>query len=169
MTGAHQQLAHTVGPNSKRNEFERVVLFICICSEMKSISKMFFICYAAPCNCNQQPCLHLLRKINSKTSFVCLCCVENNCSLSAMPLGRTVVSIIGSPRSLILPAGHPDEIVYVPWVPKIAHQYLTPGHPLGRPHPHRDGHRANLFMFMCFLEDPNLLKLRTLGSSCPFS
>ena len=36
-----------------------------------------------------------------------------------------------------LPVGYPDQKIYVPWVPKIAHTSLTPGHPTGRLPPHR--------------------------------
>ena len=46
------------------------------------------------------------------------------------------------PGTRFLPAGCPDENVYVPWVPHTAHKLLTPGHrsgdpphPVGRPPP----------------------------------
>ena len=66
------------------------------------------------------------------------------------------------PGTRFLPAGYPDENVYVPWVPHTAHKLLTPGHrsgdppPSGRETPPRPGsHRKNLFMFMClFLSWP---------------
>ena len=35
----------------------------------------------------------------------------------------------------ILPAGHPDENAYIPWVPHTAHKLLTPGHRSGGPWP----------------------------------
>ena len=35
----------------------------------------------------------------------------------------------------ILPAGYPDENVYIPWVPHTAHKLLTPGHRSGDPWP----------------------------------
>ena len=57
------------------------------------------------------------------------------------------------PGTRFLPAGDPDENVYVPWVPHTAHKLLTPGHrsgdPVGRPPPRPGSHRKNLFMFMC--------------------
>ena len=37
------------------------------------------------------------------------------------------------PGTPILPAGYPDENVYVPWVPHTAHKLLTPGHRSGDP------------------------------------
>ena len=39
------------------------------------------------------------------------------------------------PGHPILPAGYPDEKVYVPWVPHTAHKLLTPGHRSGGPWP----------------------------------
>ena len=62
------------------------------------------------------------------------------------------------PGTRFLPAGYPDENVYVPWVPHTAHKLLTPGHRSGDtpPPPNRSGdpprlgsHRKNLFVFMC--------------------
>ena len=43
------------------------------------------------------------------------------------------------PGTRFLPAGCPDEIVYVPWVPHTAHKLLTPGHRSGDPPPHPVG------------------------------
>ena len=55
-----------------------------------------------PQNCEEQLCLHLLRKINSKIIFVCICICyemhkyfENNFSLSVMPFGRPVMLVFG--------------------------------------------------------------------------
>ena len=39
------------------------------------------------------------------------------------------------PGTRSLPAGYPDENVYVPWVPRTAHKLLTPGHRSGDPWP----------------------------------
>ena len=46
------------------------------------------------------------------------------------------------PGTRFLPAGYPDENVYIPWVPHTAHKLWplatgreTPGHPVGRPPP----------------------------------
>ena len=39
------------------------------------------------------------------------------------------------PGTRFLPAGYPDENVYVPWVPHTAHKLLTPGHRSGEPPP----------------------------------
>ena len=61
------------------------------------IPKQFLSAMRPPQNCKEQLCLHLLRKINSKIIFVCICICyemhnqfENNFSLSVMPFGRTV-------------------------------------------------------------------------------
>ena len=43
------------------------------------------------------------------------------------------------PGTRFLPAGYPDENVYVPWVPPAAHELLTPGHRSGDPPPTRSG------------------------------
>ena len=43
------------------------------------------------------------------------------------------------PGTRFLPAGYPDENVYVPWVPHTAHKLLTPGHRSGDPPPTRSG------------------------------
>ena len=43
------------------------------------------------------------------------------------------------PGTRFLPAGYPDENVYVPWVPHIAHKLWTPGHRSGEPPPHPVG------------------------------
>ena len=48
------------------------------------------------------------------------------------PFGTSTIS--SSPRSPVLPAGHPDRnVVYFPWVPHAAHKRLTPGPPVGTP------------------------------------
>ena len=50
-----------------------------------------------------------------------------------------------SPWSPIFPVGCPGKKIYVPCVPRIAHKYLTPGHPAGRLPSHRRGHRPKRF------------------------
>ena len=42
------------------------------------------------------------------------------------------IKLCRSPRSPAFPVRYPDKEIYVPWVPKIAHKSLTPGHPTGR-------------------------------------
>ena len=46
-----------------------------------------------------------------------------------------VCSYFGLVCGVGVPAGHPEENVYVPWVPHTAHKHLTPGHPVGRTPP----------------------------------
>ena len=61
------------------NNSKIIFLCICICNEIKIMSKIIFICYVPPPpqNCKEQLRLYLLRKINSKRIFVCICiCYE---------------------------------------------------------------------------------------------
>ena len=48
-----------------------------------------------------------------------------------------------------LPGRVPEQKIYAPWVPRLAHTTLTFGHPTRRPPPHRRRHRPKRFMFMC--------------------
>ena len=60
--------------------------------------------------------------------------------VTATPLNSTrfsSCSIFFRKLESILPAGYPDENVYVPWVTHTAHQLFTPGHQSGDPPPTR--------------------------------
>ena len=63
-------------------------------------------------DCKEQLCLHLVRKINSKNMFVCICIcyecivnIENPVSMS-VPFGRTVEQIFGDKS----PKGNPPKM-----------------------------------------------------------
>ena len=52
------------------------------------------------------------------------------------------------PGTRFLPAGYPDENVYVPWVPHTAHKLLTPGHRSGEPPPPPPGQSPEKFVYV---------------------
>ena len=60
------------------NHSKFIFLCICICYEIKIMSKLIFkSAVQPPQNRKEQLCLHLSRKTNSKTIFVCICiCYE---------------------------------------------------------------------------------------------
>ena len=51
-------------------------------------------------------------------------------------------------RHKVSPIGYPGEKIYVPWVPRIAHRSLTPGHPAGRLPPHRGSPDKKIYVYV---------------------
>ena len=67
--------------------------------------------------------------------------------------------------------GYPDKKIYVPWVPKIAHKSLTPGHPAGRPPPPHRTVTGQTDLCLCSFSFPELHTKRlhriTIGVEIP--